>query len=729
VGVAELPALVRDNTHRSILPVSTTGGPKMSKLINNAFLVTAMVALLVNQVSGSVQVVSANARQAEISANAIDLRQDGSIQISGDLVEGGKVYLSIPVKNYGNTASPAIHPYTEGYTSQGALWRADGAQPSSAVIQPGQRVVFQVEHDLWYGHVGTWSTYGVYVWNDSVGDYLSPLASNGYNQARSFEVTDTPLQSLDIRYLDDSNRAIDIDYAEVSALADGSLSADIIVTNKLNVPYMMCIWTVGDVSDPDGKLEKFEAVSQSEMLPLLPKTTLTFEDVHFQRGSYIEFHFPMFGNDDQDRNFIYGLHGIQILSIVAFGFIPTGDSFKTYEELVSGGLGIFAEAINNVDMQFFIFGEKLGQGDIAGALDALADILSFYADEVAKAFNALFKTSISAKLIEKLSLISVLWSGGKYLRDLARAPGFAQVKVVPSSRPPDGLSLDQEATVRSEEGGATVIASSSEQGIGWSQVQIVDGDTSSGWASGSELPVGEWIIVQLANNAPVRIESIHINPGPTNGDHEGAALKDFHVDVSLDGYNFTTVLSGDFASSELAKTKSFAISPITAAYIRLVADSNQSNNAVPYVNIAEISVTGTAYSPADGFEPDSESDFAHLINSNGVTQLHNFHYPGDVDWHRLQAVEGATYIIGIEALGSNVRTLIQILDSDELTTLYSSTFGSSQSFDWQAPATADYFVSISHQDNQVYGPDTAYVFSTLQVRSRVFLPIISSSGR
>lgn len=131
-----------------------------------------------------------------------DLRQAGEIQISGDLVEGGKVYLTFPVKNYGDAPSPPIHPYTEGYTSKNKLWRADGAQPTAVILDPGETVIFQVEHDLWYEHYGEWTTYGVYLWNDANNGYYGPLSANGYNQQISFTVKpiDVYIEDIDIHY-------------------------------------------------------------------------------------------------------------------------------------------------------------------------------------------------------------------------------------------------------------------------------------------------------------------------------------------------------------------------------------------------------------------------------------------------------------------------------------------------------------------------------------------------
>lgn len=152
-----------------------------------------LIAALIGLIGGPTQLVSASrATAAPLTPSGVDLRQNGPIEISGSLVEGGQVYLKIPVKNYGSTASPPVHTYTEGYTARGDLWRADGAQPTAVVIQPNQTVTFQVHHDLWVGHGGTWSTYGVYLWHDGASTYYGSLAANGFDQSVSFEVGGQP---------------------------------------------------------------------------------------------------------------------------------------------------------------------------------------------------------------------------------------------------------------------------------------------------------------------------------------------------------------------------------------------------------------------------------------------------------------------------------------------------------------------------------------------------------
>lgn len=108
-------------------------------------------------------------------SDVADLRQNGPVTLSGNIYEGGKVYLNIPVENYGSKASPPLHIYTEGFTPLNSLWRADNAQPTARIIQPGETVTFRVEHDLWNGHIGTWSTFGVFIWNDASNSYYGSL--------------------------------------------------------------------------------------------------------------------------------------------------------------------------------------------------------------------------------------------------------------------------------------------------------------------------------------------------------------------------------------------------------------------------------------------------------------------------------------------------------------------------------------------------------------------------
>jgi len=119
-------------------------------------------------------------------ATSTDPRQEGPVQIGGNVQVGGRATFTINVKNYGGTATPAMHPYIEGTNTVGQFWRADGAQPPSAVIQPGQTQTFTVYQDMW--SAGTWTSNGIFLWDNDHSTYWEPLPANGQNQQFSFQV-------------------------------------------------------------------------------------------------------------------------------------------------------------------------------------------------------------------------------------------------------------------------------------------------------------------------------------------------------------------------------------------------------------------------------------------------------------------------------------------------------------------------------------------------------------
>jgi len=130
-----------------------------------------------------------------LQSGAPDPRQDAQVQLSGSFMLNGTAYFTIRVKNYGNVATPAIHPYIEGRDSANQLWRADGAQPASAVIQPGQTVTFQVQHTMW--RAGRWTSSGIFLWNNSTSSYWKQLPAHVYSQQFSFDViADEPARTL-----------------------------------------------------------------------------------------------------------------------------------------------------------------------------------------------------------------------------------------------------------------------------------------------------------------------------------------------------------------------------------------------------------------------------------------------------------------------------------------------------------------------------------------------------
>mgnify|MGYP000878041327 CR=1 FL=1 len=115
-----------------------------------------------------------------------DPRQEGAIQVSGDLKAGGTATLTVAVKNYGGAPTPATHPYVDGSNTAGQAWHADGSQPASAVIQPGQTVSFALHVTL--NSLGTWTSNSVSLWNNDSNAFWQILPANGQSQQISFQV-------------------------------------------------------------------------------------------------------------------------------------------------------------------------------------------------------------------------------------------------------------------------------------------------------------------------------------------------------------------------------------------------------------------------------------------------------------------------------------------------------------------------------------------------------------
>jgi hypothetical protein len=115
---------------------------------------------------------------------APDPRQEGPVQIGGSLTPNSTVTFVVAVKNYGNAATPAIHPYIDGTNNASQAWHADGSQPASAVIQPGQTQSFTLSLNLSSARVWTAST--INLWDNDHNVIYRALPANGQNQQFSF---------------------------------------------------------------------------------------------------------------------------------------------------------------------------------------------------------------------------------------------------------------------------------------------------------------------------------------------------------------------------------------------------------------------------------------------------------------------------------------------------------------------------------------------------------------
>ena len=84
-------------------------------------------------------VVSAKVPEGVVRPTGIPASYEEHIKLMGDLfVLAFQTDITriatfvVAVKNYGNAATPAIHPYIDGTNNANQSWHADGSQPASA---------------------------------------------------------------------------------------------------------------------------------------------------------------------------------------------------------------------------------------------------------------------------------------------------------------------------------------------------------------------------------------------------------------------------------------------------------------------------------------------------------------------------------------------------------------------------------------------------------------------
>ena len=137
-----------------------------------------------------------------------------------------------------------------------------------------------------------------------------------------------------------------------------------------------------------------------------------------------------------------------------------------------------------------------------------------------------------------------------------------------------------------------------------------------------------------------------------------------------------------------------------------------------YTNLAQFQgwVQGNmseAEAPGDSFEPDNGSAQASTIDTDGTTQSHTFHVPGDEDWVQFTASSGTQYVIETTNLRSDADTILTLYEPDGSTLIIENDdSGNSRAsyIEWTAPSSATYFIKVreySGSGGQSVGYDLA----------------------
>ncbi|MBI4318450.1 MAG: pre-peptidase C-terminal domain-containing protein [Chloroflexi bacterium] len=125
----------------------------------------------------------------------------------------------------------------------------------------------------------------------------------------------------------------------------------------------------------------------------------------------------------------------------------------------------------------------------------------------------------------------------------------------------------------------------------------------------------------------------------------------------------------------------------------------------------DIRVSTSTGSGGDSFEPDNIPAQASIITTDGVTQTHDFHVAGDVDWAKFNATAGNSYTIQTTDLGPESDTYLYLYDTNGTTILRrddDSGGGSASRIAWTAPSSGYYYAKVRHHDRSAYGTNTSY---------------------
>lgn len=133
-----------------------------------------------------------------------------------------------------------------------------------------------------------------------------------------------------------------------------------------------------------------------------------------------------------------------------------------------------------------------------------------------------------------------------------------------------------------------------------------------------------------------------------------------------------------------------------------------------------------AQTPPDDWEEDDYYYQSGWINANvSGAHHHNFHDAGDADWVKIKAFKGECYTISIENVGSKADPMIEVFDSDGVTSLMpegpkdNKGPGGEEFYDFDSiPETSVYYIRISYDvsfyNDTGYGDDTEYGLSVDQ---------------
>jgi hypothetical protein len=124
----------------------------------------------------------------------------------------------------------------------------------------------------------------------------------------------------------------------------------------------------------------------------------------------------------------------------------------------------------------------------------------------------------------------------------------------------------------------------------------------------------------------------------------------------------------------------------------------------------DLAVAAVACAP-DSFEPDSSPAQAAQALPTGVEQTRDFCPADDMDWVRFPAVQNQLYVIETFELGADADTLLCLYGTNGATQIRCDDDGGgglASRLRWTAPASGDYYLRVTNQNEGSGGPTSIY---------------------
>ncbi|MCA1030262.1 M36 family metallopeptidase [Bacillus timonensis] len=178
------------------------------------------------------------------------------------------------------------------------------------------------------------------------------------------------------------------------------------------------------------------------------------------------------------------------------------------------------------------------------------------------------------------------------------------------------LKFTLEPNMASSFNGASVVNVSGESdtnpvkfAIDDTEASVFASETQKGGFTGAEF------VVKLAGDKPVKVSHIQVSAFKDVSKARFATLKDFTIQTSIDGENWTTVKEDSFITPKPRPAapdlhyKGFDLeTPVEASYVKLIAKSAQ-DNSKGYIQVAELQVFGGGKTKVEPLELEPEEPF------------------------------------------------------------------------------------------------------------------------